>query len=243
MIAPRPDGPQEAALKYDVLTLLGVIGLGGPASAQASMIRLITLITARYNWRSGEITVGRREIARLWCVDERTVKREMARLKAMGFVVLRRPGVRGRVAAYGLDFEAIRAACDCDRVGPDFAARMAVQSGQGAGGQGSGEAAPALGGNVIAFRAHAAEADAAPSEPPSEWSAARQRLRALGEAVHARWIAPLARAGREDARLTLEAPSRYHAAYVERTHLDAILRALRAVDPAISAVRLTARET
>ncbi len=53
MIARRPASYGAAALKYDLLTMMGV--------------------TARYNWRNGEMTVGRREIARLWGVDERTV--------------------------------------------------------------------------------------------------------------------------------------------------------------------------
>lgn len=234
MIAPRAGGHQAAAQKYDVLTLLGVIGLGGTATMQTSMIRLLTLVTARYNWRSGEITVGRREIARLWAVDERTVKREMSRLKALGFIVLRRAGVRGRVAAYGLDFEAIRAACDCDRVGPDFAARL--------GGFSAGEAAPAGDDNVVPFRAFTPEDPAPTAEPLSEWSAARLRLRTLGEAVHLRWIAPLKRAGRQGGRVILEAPSRYHAAYVERTYLDAIELALARVDADVRGVRLTSAD-
>lgn len=236
MIAPRAGGQQAAAQKYDVLTQLGVIGLGGTATLQASMLRLMTLVTARYNWRSGEIAVGRREIARLWAVDERTVKREMGRLKALGFVVLRRAGVRGRVAAYGLDFDAIRAACDGARVGPDFAARI--------GGEAEPRDVDAGVDNVVPFRAPDPEAARPPEPAPaSEWTAARQRLRALGEAVHLRWIQPLQRAGRQDGRVILEAPSRYHAAYVERTYLDAIQRALAAVDPQVRDVTLRAAGT
>jgi hypothetical protein len=39
----------------------------------------MALITMRYNWQRDELTTGQGEIAPLWSVDERTVKREMAR--------------------------------------------------------------------------------------------------------------------------------------------------------------------
>jgi hypothetical protein len=229
MIARHPGGPNAAAAKYDLLTLLGVVGLASTPVLQRSMLRLITLVTARYNWRAGEMTVGRREIARLWGVDERTVKREMARLKALGFVVLKRPGVRGRVAAYAVDFDAALAACDCARVGPDFVARMTgAQDAPETGGAGEGASA-----TVIPFP----QPD---PEPASEWAVAKRALKALGAAAHQRWIAPLTREGRDGARLTLRAPSAYHAAYVERTYGDAIAAAVAAADPALRTVRIVA---
>jgi hypothetical protein len=227
MIARHTGGPNAAVQKYDLLTMLGVIGLGAGGSLERSMLRLITLVTARYNWRSGEITVGRREIARLWGVDERTVKREMARLRGLGFVTLVRPGVRGRVAAYGVDFDAIAAACDGARVGPDFAARI----GAGRAGEGTGVARSA---DVIPFPQ---PEDTAAGGP---WPRACAALRGLGEAAHARWIAPLCRAEEGEGRLLLRAPSAYHAAYVDRTYGDAIRRAVIAAEPSIQTVRIVA---
>jgi hypothetical protein len=226
MIARHTGGPNAAAQKYDLLTMLGVIGLGSSGGLERSMLRLITLVTARYNWRSGEITVGRREIARLWGVDERTVKREMARLRGLGFVTLLRPGVRARVAAYGVDFDAIAAACDGARVGPDFAARIAAGR--------AGDGPPARTADVIPFP-QPEEASAA--EP---WPRACAALRTLGEAAHARWIAPLCRAEETEGRLLLRAPSAYHAAYVDRTYGDAIRRAVLAAEPSIQTVRIVA---
>ena len=67
----------------------------------------MTLVTARYNWGRDELAVGQREIARLWLVDERTVKREMAKLRAMGWLTVRRQGARGRVTEYSLAIERI----------------------------------------------------------------------------------------------------------------------------------------
>jgi hypothetical protein len=58
----------------------------------------------------------------------------------------------------------------------------------------------------------------------------------VGAAAHARWIAPLERAGLADGRLTLAAPSAFHAVYVERTWGDAIRDAVRAENPAIQRV-------
>jgi hypothetical protein len=63
-------------------------------------------------------------------------------------------------------------------------------------------------------------------------------LRPIGAAAHARWIAPLKRVGLSEGRLILEAPSAYHAAYVERQWGDAIRAALRARNPAITRVDL-----
>jgi hypothetical protein len=186
------------------------------------MLRLMTLITARYNWRTGELTVGRREIARLWGVDERTVKREMARLRDGGFLILRRPGVRGRVAAYAVDFDAVRAAADPARVGPDFAARLApVQSAA----------------EVIPFP-QTEEADT--PETASPWTRARRQLSGIGAAPYQRWIAPLRWAGSQGGRARLEAPSAYHAAFVDRTYGDALLAALQIECDGITALRVVA---
>ena len=45
------------------------------------MLRLIALITARYNWQRDELSVGQSEMARIWGVHDRTVKREVRRLQ------------------------------------------------------------------------------------------------------------------------------------------------------------------
>ena len=130
MDAKRYTGPQAGSQKYDLLTALSVAGLSGSPGFQTSMLRLVALVTARYNWGRNELTVGQREMARLWSVDERTVKREIKRLTAASILLQLRPGVRGRVAAYRLNIAEIHrlSAPVWDRVGPDYADRMAQQA-------------------------------------------------------------------------------------------------------------------
>ena len=126
MQAKKLAGPEAASQKYDILTAIGCHALGGPPGLQRLALRFTTLVTARYDWRRGILHVGQREIARLWSVDERTVKREMAKLRALGWLTLESPARRGRVASYALDLTAIRAATRdaWAKVGEDFDARM-----------------------------------------------------------------------------------------------------------------------
>lgn len=218
----RITGAGAAARKYDILTALGTHALAADRSTQRRVLRLITLITARYNWQSGEMAIGRREIARLWSVDERTVKREIGALKALGFLTVHRPAARGRVTVYGLDLSAILAASEGDwsRVGPDFAGRMAEMAGRSDG------QTP----TVVPF----------PSADRSEWSRARTALAGTDRARATAWFAPLTRAGRTEGTLHLTAPSGFHADYVNTHLIGEITRAVVDADPTVHAVRVTA---
>src|SRR5690554_6309962 len=109
MASVKPVGRSAAVRKYDLLTAMGVYALSQDKAVQRRILRLMTLVTARYNWQRDELAVGQREMARMWFVDERTVKREMAQLKAMGWLVVRRQGARGRVTEYSLDISQIEA--------------------------------------------------------------------------------------------------------------------------------------
>jgi len=126
MHAIRPVGRGASARKYDLLTALGAHALAQPKAEQRRVLRLMTLITARYNWGRDELAVGQREIAAMWSVDERTVKREMAQLRARGWLLVKRQGARGRVTEYRLGID--RMLTDTQpawaSVGPDFALRM-----------------------------------------------------------------------------------------------------------------------
>ena len=100
-----------------------------------------------------------------------------------------------------------------------------------------GENAPAQ--NVVPLPS---TARIAPPDPRngSEWSRARAILHTEGAACYGAWIAPLQREGRVGGRLTLRAPSRFHATYVT-THLQVrLLAACRAVDADVSEVCITA---
>jgi chromosomal replication initiation ATPase DnaA len=72
----------------------------------------------------------------------------------------------------------------------------------------------------------------------TEWALAQALLHAEDPAAHAAWFAALERTERAGGRLTLRAPSRFHAAYVQ-SHLAArLLTALREVDAEMAEVRI-----
>lgn len=178
----RLAGPDAASRKYDILTALGCHALGADASTQRLVLRFLTLITARYNWRQNILHVGQREIARLWDVDERTVKREMAKLRALGWLALESPARRGRVASYALDLPAIHGATRAawTRVGPDYEGRMAglaePEAHSDPAPSGRPAAAPDFGPTVVPFPRAEAAADlgsADPLEPCARRTASR----------------------------------------------------------------------
>ena len=227
MLARKPTGRGASAIKYDLLTAMGSFALSQRKGSQLLVFRLLTLVTARYNWQRDHLAVGQREIARLWDVDERTVKREMAKLRGMGWLTLKRQGARGRVSEYGLSIERILEDTEpsWEAVGPDFVYRL------------SQEDEPAS--NVVPLRA----GEAAPKPDTSdglEWSLAKALLHEEDAATYSSWIAALQREDRVGEHLTLIAPSRFHATYVV-THLKArILSACRDVDDTITNVMITA---
>ena len=204
----RLTGPQAGVVKYDFLTALAVAGLHGPQVMQTSVLRLIALVTARYNWRTDELTVGQRDMARLWGCTERTVKREIKRLTAAGLLRCLRPGVRGRVAAYRLDRAALVRISDevGAAVGPDFGERMALL-----------RPAPAtvvrvdFGGDVPA----ASDLGTAPTHQGGRWQQVAQRLRMEEPSLYANWFSKLSFDGYGDGTLALRAETRFIARYIE----------------------------
>ena len=222
----RPVGRGAAVRKYDLLTALGAYALAQPKGTQRLILRLITLITARYNWGRDELAVGQREIARLWSCNERTVKREMSKLRALGWLAVRRQGTRGRVTEYSLSIDVMLGDTQDHwrMVGPDFEIRL-----QGVPGESKVVSLP--------VRGDVASPDLSSG---TEWALTQAVLHAEDPGLYAAWIRALQRTGRAGARLTLAAPSRFHAAYVE-THLkDRLLTACRAVDDTIAEIVLTA---
>lgn len=219
MLRNKPVGRNAAAVKYDVLTALGAYALAGSKHDQRLVLRFITLITARYNWAHNELACGQREIARLWSVDTRTVKREMAKLRALGWLVVARQGARGHVTQYRMDLNAVLEATRAHwpAVGPDFDQRM----------QGAPEPD-----RVVPLPARGMVA-APDTSDGAEWSLAQALLHREDPAHYGSWFQALERVGRAGGRLTLRAPSRFHSAYV-RTHLlTRLLRACQSVDGGI----------
>lgn len=214
----RLAGPGVSVIKYDILTaLLVTAARGGAVEARLSQ-RLALLITARFNWRSGTFAVAQKEMARLWGVTERTAKREMAEMRVRGWVVVAVPSARGRVAEHRIVLERVLAdtRAHWDAVGPDFVARMS-QTPDGEGG-----------GNVVPLRPAAAPA-LPEDDAGTGWADAAARLRDADPATYAAWFAGLQPVERSHDTLTLIAPSRFVASYVE-THFSARLLAAMAAD-------------
>lgn len=240
----RLAGPDAASRKYDILTALGCHALGADASTQRLVLRFLTLITARYNWRQNILHVGQREIARLWDVDERTVKREMAKLRALGWLALESPARRGRVASYALDLPAIHGATRAawTRVGPDYEGRMAglaePEAHSDPAPSGRPAAAPDFGPTVVPFPRAEAAADLGSADP---WSRVRDVLRREDPAVFASWFDALRSEGRGGDRLTLLAPSAFHATYVRTHYSERLARAVASI-PGLREVRVMVDE-
>lgn len=226
MQLPRPVGREAASRKYDLLSILMAHALAGDKHLQRQVLRLMALVTTRYNWQRDELTMGQGEIAKLWSVDERTVKREMARLRARDWLVLKRQGARGRVSVYGLNsgriLEDTRATWL--NIGEDVVARLDPVSGAGEGAS-----------NVVPLRGAPT-----PRAGATLWSVVQARLHAEIPATYGAWYHQLTEAGVEDGCLTLAAPSLFHARYVEVNLKDRLLAAVRAVDPAITSLTVIA---
>jgi hypothetical protein len=233
MALTRPVGQGASSRKYDVLTALGSYALSGDKHRQRSILRLITLITARYNWTRDELCVGQSEIARLWHCDERTVKREMARLRGLGWLIVRRAGARGRVTRYSLDLDAVLVATRpvWAAIGPDFDQRLSGPQTNVAGQGGGSRIVP------LPVRGTITPPDLSAG---TEWALAQGLLHAADPAAYAAWMAALARQERAGHRLILRAPSRFHAAYAE-THLKArMLEAVQGVDDEVTEIMILA---
>lgn len=198
----RINGAGSGAVKYDILTALAVTGLNGSTRDQLSMARLTTLITARYNWRLDELSMGQREMASLWGVGDRTVKREVKRWLDTGLLICRRTGVRGRVAAYRLNLHRV---CELTEpfwhlVGSDFSERM-------------NRLTP---GGERVIRLDAVRTTMMHTGTATGWDSVRRQLADLFPTQFEAWIAPLV--ARDDGtRLVLEAKSAFAAEYV-KTH-------------------------
>ena len=218
MLATKPVGQGAASKKYDVLTALGAYACAGDKHRQRRVLRFVTLVTARYNWQRGELRVGRVEIARLWAVNERTVKRDVGILKSDGWLRVKRPAARGRVTVYAIDWDTVLSSTRdaWSRVGPDFEERMTSQS---------SSVETTASSNVVTFPA--------PEAGASEWDHARAILHRADPAFHANWLANVRRRGCAEGILDLEAPTAFHAQYLATHALPRMLSAVRSVDDGI----------
>lgn len=214
----RLTGIGASALKYDVLTALAVAGHHGTLKDQHSMARLCSLLTARYNWKRDEFCVGQREMARMWNVTERTVKRQLKHWLYEQVLICIRQGVRGRVGAYKLNlmrvFDITRPTWE--HVGPDFAERMNAMD-------------QPKSNTVVPVDFSAGRSDQTPPSAAEvqlrgqgSWGTVSARLQVLYPDLHRTWFAQLRLRSEEGRAYVLRANSRFAAQYVE-THLGRVL--------------------
>jgi hypothetical protein len=216
-------GPGASALKYDILTALLVSAACGAPDHARLATRLTLLITARFNWRSGMFAVGRREMAAMWAVTERTAKRDLARMKALGWVSVAVPAARGRVAQYRIDLGVVMQATRpaWDAVGPDFVARMT----------GVPDTPAPEASNVVPLRVTSVVEDNG-----TGWAQAAQQLRAENPALFEAWFAGLQAVEVSGGVLTLAAPSRFVANYVQSKFGDRLLAAVTTANRGVRAL-------
>ncbi|WP_163852176.1 DnaA N-terminal domain-containing protein [Pseudooceanicola aestuarii] len=221
----RLTGPGASSRKYDIITALLVTTARGNADVGRLAMRLSLLITARFNWRQESFAVAQKEMARMWGVTERTAKREIAAMRARGWIAVSVPAARGRVAQHRIDFDAVlrETMPHWDAVGPDFAARMTGRP-----------EAPEVPDNVVPFAASAVPAPGS----GTPWGATCEKLRAQDPAVFDAWFARLVPVEDEAPVLTLQAPSRFVADYV-RTHFRTrLLAAALSAEPGLRDVEV-----
>jgi len=222
----KPVGRDAATKKYDILSALLAHGLRQDKHRQRLIMRLMALITTRYNWQRDELTMGQTEIAKLWAVDTRTVKRDMAKLRALGWLVEKRGAARGRVAMHWIALDQIMVDTKpaWAAIGPDFVARVqpeAIPDGQGA--------------NVVPLRPVAA-----PVSDGSLWAEAQRVFHEQDAAGYAAWVEKLEVVEMAEGVLRLIAPSRFHARYVATNLSERLLVILRRIDPSVNKVEVTA---
>jgi len=225
MLSSKVVGRHASAQKYDILTALGTFALSGTKHDQRLGLRFITLITARYNWARNELCVGQREIAQMWTVDERTVKREMAKLRALGWLTVIRQGARGRVARYAIDFEEISRATKTTwcKVGPDYEQRML--------------GSPAPEDNVVPLKVRGVVPEPEMSDS-SDWTVIQTILHKENPALYASWFHALRQVDRAGGCLTLRTPSQFHSTYLRSNLYDKLLSVCQSVDDTIERIAL-----
>lgn len=221
----RPVGREAAAKKYDLLSAMMAFAHAGDQNRQRMVLRLMSLITTRYNWQRNELSTGQREIARLWCVDERTVKREMARLRALGWVRQKRRGSRGRVSILALDLDRIMLDTRpvWENIGPDFVER--------AGGTTTVHPSDTT---VVPFRRSSR------TIPEGLWGSVSEALQAEDADLFAAWFASLSDIEVQDGCLHLMAPTRFHADYIRTHFMGRLQMAVTRIDPSVREVRIRA---
>ncbi|MEM7319242.1 MAG: DnaA N-terminal domain-containing protein [Pseudomonadota bacterium] len=236
MLATKPVGRHASTLKYDILSALSAHALSCDKHIQRLILRLTVLITTRYNWRTNELSIGRQEIARLWSVNERTVKRELGKLRASGWMTVKRPGARGRVTVYELNLGGILA--DTQPVwpllGPDFVQRLGSRQNPV-----SAQDSPSDS-NVIPFHATAEQRDDGDDDI---WMRVQQMLHQRDPELWSSWFRHLSPAPSDHQTTILRAPSRFMADYIGTHLLRHLTTAYLQIEPNMGKIKVISADS
>lgn len=223
----QPVGPSASARKYDLLTAMGTLALSASPGEQRLILRLMVAITARYNWASDTLAVAQTDLARLWSVDPRTVKRAMAQYRQRGWLFQKRAPGRGRVAEYGLALDRLMQDTSpmWRSVGSDFAERLGVQPAEQPG--------PQTQGTVVPF-----PVPAGTEEETRLWPLIQRAFDQIEPAKAQAWLGNVTSAGLEGNVLVLNVAGKFRANYL-RTHLvSRLLPVAQRISPQIASIEV-----
>lgn len=228
----RVERQQIAALKHALLAEIGRKACGWKVLGQRTGLRLMTLVAARYDWAADHLDCGLREIATLWQVDERTVKRELAKLRDLGWISLKRPAARGRNAVHQLEASAI-----LDIETPEPAAIETVEDTTRDIGNTRNEVVSSEmeqlessieeSAEVIPFRSGQAI-----------WRCLMNEMAQSHPGLHGSWLLELEARRDHDGTWVLGATSRFRAAYLTSHHLRLIRARLERHDPVLQGIEI-----
>ena len=148
----------------------------------------------------------------------------MAKLRTLGWLVVTRHGVCGRVTEYCNDKDKLLAATrdDWPRVGPDFDIRMQQPSGK--------ELAQIV---PLPIRG---TVPVPKIDDGSYWSVVQGLLHVEDPATYGSWLHALRSVDWAGGRLTLQAPSRFHAAYIQSSLVGKLMMACHSVGTGVTDV-------
>lgn len=221
-------GRHASTRKYDILTVLATYALAQDKHMQKRVLRFISLLTARYNWQRDELCVGQNEMARMWSVDVRTVKRELSKFRSLGWLVEKRAGARGRITVYGIDVAVIFAdtRSDWEKVGADLVQRLSDERITAAetGNQND---------NVVPLQRHQAQ-----DFGDDFWGQYQKELYRISPNVVEVWLKNAQLVGCENGVMTLLVQSRFIRDYICSNLEERLLSVARRLDPSIVRLKI-----
>lgn len=215
----------SASLKYDILSALAVAALSQKDRTRIDYFRLIALITSRYDWLRGEVSIGHSQLAELWSIDVRSVKRQIAYYADAGLMKKSRAGVRGRVTVYEIDLLKLIATTrpTLAKIGPDLEERLEQFCGAAAQSDSAQESAEkkALG-EINTDRVSEPSSEGALLRPASSSDGEDARILsavrcALSPSAFERWFKDVTIRKVSSGAIEFLFPTKFTADYVERT--------------------------